>query len=205
MQAREDTQSMTARRRGKWLWGLAVIPPLVAVVTIVLAPDPHGHWTEHLWGAYLGGAQLVLLVVLTAVLGARTWRGQRRPAAVLLLLALGVIAVGIVYEIVGNYQVAQSIWRTSGNPGFGDGYVEGHYRAETGDLLVVVGGVVFAFTVGLARRVPLAIAGMALVMVVIPPPWIWPAAGVLMLLLYGLTVNADRNRSPVRPAAQELG
>jgi hypothetical protein len=25
-----------------------------------------------------------------------------------------------------------------------------------------------------------------LVMVVIPPPWLWPAAGVLVLLLHGL-------------------
>jgi hypothetical protein len=40
---------------------------------------------------------------------------------------------------------------------------------------------------------------------VIPPPWVWPAAGVLMLLLYGLTVDADRNRSPIRSAAQEPG
>jgi hypothetical protein len=203
--AHEDSQSITARPFGKWLWGLAVIPPLVAVITIVLAPDPHGHWNEHLWGAYLGGAQLVLLVVLAAVRGARTRRTARRPTSVLLLLALGVIAVGIVLEIVGNHQVAQSIWRTSGNPGFGDGYVEGHDRAETGDLLVVVGGVVFAFTIGLARKVPLAIAGVALMMVAIPPPWVWPAAGVLMLLLYGLTVDADRNRSPIRPAAQEPG
>lgn len=185
------------------MWGLAAIPPLVAVVTNVLAPDPHGHWTEHLWGVYFGGAQLVLLVVLATVLAARTWRTAPRPAEMLLWLALGVIVVGIVHEIVGNYQVAQSIWRTSGDPGFGDGYVEGHDRAETGDLLVTAGGVVFALTVGVARRVPLAIAGLAVVMVVIPPPWVWPAAGVLMLLLYRLTAGADRNRSPVGPAARE--
>jgi hypothetical protein len=196
---------MTARLRGKWPWGLAAIPPLMAVGTIVLAPDPHGHWTEHLWSVYLDGAQLLLLVVLAAVLGAHTWRTARRPAAVLLLLALGVIAVGIVYQIVGNYQVARSIWQTSGNPGFGDGYAEGHDRAETGDLLVIVGGVLFAFIVGLARRIPLAIAGLALVMVVIPPPWIWPAAGVLMLLLYRLTVETDQNRSSLRLAAQQTG
>jgi hypothetical protein len=108
----------------------------------------------------------------------------------LLLLTLGVIVVGIVYEMVGNYQVAQSIWRTPGDPGFGDGYVEGHERAETGDLFVIAGGIGFAFIVGITRRVPLGIAGLAAVMAVIPPPWAWPATGVLMLLLYGLTVDS---------------
>jgi hypothetical protein len=172
------------------MWGLVVVPPIAAVLTVMLAPDPHGHWSEHLWGAYLDGAQLVLLVALAAMLGARGRQSSRRVVSVLLLLSLGVIAAGIVYEVVGNYQVAQSIWRTRGNPGFGDGYVEGHDRAETGDLLVIVGGATFAFIVGITRRVPLMIAGLALVMVIIPPPFAWPAAGVLMLLLYGLTAEA---------------
>jgi hypothetical protein len=109
------------------------------------------------------------------------------------LFSLGIIAVGIVYEVIGNHQVAESIWRTSGDPGFGDGYDQGHDRAATGDLLVVVGGATFAFIIGIARRVPLTIAGLGLVMVVIPPPFVWPAAGVLMLLLYGLTSEAGLN------------
>jgi hypothetical protein len=138
-------------------------------------------------GAYLDGAQLALLLALTAMLAARHWRSPGRSASALLLFSLGIIAVGIVNEVIGNYQVAESIWRTSGDPGFGDGYDQGHDRAATGDLLVVVGGAAFAFIVGIARRVPIPIAGLALVMVVIPPPFVWPAAGVLMLLLYGLT------------------
>ena len=125
---------------GSWMYGLVMVPPIVAILTIVFAPDPHGHWSEHLWGAYLDGAQLVLLGVLAAMLGARQRRSTGRFVSVLLLISLAVVAVGIIFEVIGNYQVAESIWQTRGNPGFGDGYVEGHDRAETGDLLVIVGG-----------------------------------------------------------------
>jgi hypothetical protein len=182
-----STVATVSTRYSRWLYALFVIPPTVAILAIVVAPDPHGHWSEHLLGAYLDGAQLGLLVVLASMLGARKGQSMGQFVPVLLLISLVVITVGILYELIGNYQVAQSIWQTRGNPGFGDGYAEGHDRAETGDLLVMVGGAVFAFIVGLARRVPLIIAGLALVMVIVPPPFVWPALGVLMLLLYGLT------------------
>lgn len=42
------------------------------------------------------------------------------------------------------------------------------------------------------------VAGLALVMVVIPPPFLWPAAGVLMVMLYGL---ASATRHDPRPAS----
>ena len=109
-----DTQ-----RYGKRLYLLALFPPIVAILTILIAPDPHGHWSEHLWGAYLDGAQLALLVFLAAMLGRRNWRSTGTFGSTLLLLSLAVIAVGIVYQLIGNYQVAESIWRTPGNPGFG--------------------------------------------------------------------------------------
>lgn len=198
MSARTDVSNMAmatvGARYSRWLYSLFAVPPIAAILTIVLAPDPHGHWSEHLWGAYLDGAQLVLLVVLAAMLAARCGRSMGRVVPVLLLGALIVTAVGILYELVGNYQVAQSIWRTRGDPGFGDGYVQGHDRAETGDLLVILGGAAFAFIVAIARRVPLMIAGLALAMVIIPPPFVWPALGVLMLLLYGLTSETGLNR-----------
>ena len=175
------------------MWGLAAVPPIAAALTIALAPDPHGHWSEHLWSAYLDIAQLVLIVALVAVLGARSRRSLRRVVSAMLLLSVVTIAVGIAYQVVGNFQVAQSIWGTRGDPGFGDGYVEGHDRAATGDLLVVIGGVAFAFIVGITRRIPRLVAGVALLMVFIPPPWAWPAAGVLLILLCGLTVGFDRS------------
>jgi hypothetical protein len=181
---------VASSRRGKWLYALAAFPPIVAILTILFAPDPRGHWSDHLVGAYLDGAQLLLLIGLATMLGWRTF-------SVLLAAALGIIAVGIVYELIGNYQVAESIWRTTGDPGFGDGYEQGHDRAETGDLLVVAGGAAFAFIAGLTRRVPLKVAGLALVMVVIPPPFVWPAAGVLMIMLYGLTSEAGLDQRPM--------
>jgi hypothetical protein len=177
-----DTQ-----RSGKRLYLLVLVPPIAAILTILFAPDPHGHWSEHLWGAYLDGAQLVMLVVLAAMLGRRDRQSIGDFVSVLFLLSFAAMALGIVYEIIGNYQVAESIWRTTGNPGFGHGYNQGHERAGTGDLLVVTGGAAFAFIAGLTRRVPIKIAVLALLMVIIPPPFVWPAAGVLMLLFYGLT------------------
>lgn len=51
-----DTRQSMRRRRKRltlWWWGVVAVPPLVAVLTTVLAPDPHGHWTEHLAGASL--------------------------------------------------------------------------------------------------------------------------------------------------------
>jgi hypothetical protein len=181
-------------RYDKRLYALAVVPPSVAVLTILLAPDPHGHWSEHLWLMYLDCAQLVLLVALALMLG-------RRRLSVLLVISLAVIVVGIAYQVIGNYQVAESIWRTPGNPGFGHDYNQGHDRAGTGDLLVVFGGAAFAFIAGLTRPVPLKVAGLAVLMVIIPPPFIWPAAGVLMLMLYGLTAQAGFDRRPVRITA----
>ena len=179
-------------RHGRWVYGAVLIPPIAAVLTLLFAPDQHGHWSEHLWGAYFDVAQLVVLVVLAALIGPRR-------LSVLLLVSLGVVATGIVFEIIGNFQVADSIWGTRGNPGFGDGYAQGHDRAAAGDQLVIVGGLAFAFVAGLTRRVPLKVAGLGLLMFVIPP-WLWPGTGVLMLLLYGLTSQAGFDRRSAQQA-----
>ncbi len=177
-------------RRSKWWWTLATLPPIAAALTANLAPEPHGHWSEHLTSVGLETAQLALLLVLVSMLGWRTLR-------MLLLIAFAVVIVGIVVQVLGNYQVAESIWRTTGNPGFGDGYAAGHDREELGTLLVIVGGLSFAVFAGVGRRVPAWLAVVAAVMVIIPPPFLWPAAGVLMLALFDLT-------SRPRPVATDL-
>ena len=186
-------------RHPRWLWTLVAIPPLVALLTSLLAPEPHGHWSEHLATAGLKVAHLVLLLVLITTLG---WRSL----GVLLSIAFAVVASGVVFQAIGDYQVADSIWRTTGDPGSGIGYADGHDRSEFGDLLVIVGGLAFAVLAGVTRRVPALLAVVAALMVIIPPPFFWPAVGVLVLVLYGLTSASrfDRARSVSRREASPL-
>ena len=171
---------MVMRQYSKWLWLLVAIPPIVAVLTNFLAPEPDGHWVEHLFAATMKVAQLVLLLVLVTMLGWRTLR-------LLLLISFAVIVTGIVFQVLGDYQVADSIWRKPGDPSYGAGYVEGHDRSAFGDLLVMTGALAFAVVAGVTRRVRPRLAIIVLPMVIIPPPFFWPAAGVLVLVLYGLT------------------
>ena len=180
-------------RYSRSLWSVAAVPAIAAIAAGLFVPGPHGHWSAHVSSAAMKAAQLVVLLILVVMLG---WSRLR----LLLLIALAVIAVGIVVQVLGDFQVAHSIWRTSGNPGFGNGYVEGHDRGF-GDLLVLAGGLAFAVTAGVRRSVPLWLAILGAVMSVIPPPFLWPAAGALVLVLYGLTSSvgwADR-RPPKSP------
>ena len=165
------------------------IPAVAAIVTSVMAPEPHGHWSEHLSGGAMKAAQLAVLIVLVTMLG---WSKLK----VALLIAFVVIAAGIVFQVLGDCQVAHSIWRTTGNPGFGRGYAPGHDRSGFGDLLVLAGGVAFAVAAGVTRRVPAWLAVLGAVTMIIPPPFLWPAVGTLVLVLHGLTSSsgwADRS------------
>lgn len=162
---------------------LAALPPIVAVLAVQLAPEPHGHWTEHLSSVGLKATQLIVLSLLVALLGWRTLRPM-------LLIPFAVVACGILIQVLGDYQVAQSIWGTTGDPGFGVGYESGHQLAGLGDLLVVGAGIAYAILAGVTRRVPAWTAIVAAVLAIIPPPFFWPAAGVLMLLLF------DQRRTP---------
>lgn len=179
---------MSGLRYSRWVYLAAALPPIVAVLTNLLAPEPHGHWLEHLSGALLKGTMLGLLILLATMLG---WR----RFSIMMLVSFLVIGVGIVLQVRGDLQIANSIWRRSGDPGFGDGYTAGHDLSALGDLLVIGGGLAFAFTVGLGRRVSAMLAMVAAVMVVIPPPFFWPAAGVLMLLLHGLRSGSRLTRA----------
>ena len=180
-------------RHSRWLIALVAAPPLVGFLTTVMAPDPHGHWSEHLASAALKGAQLALLLVLVTIL---RWR-RLWPW---LLAAFALIAVGIGLQAVGDYQVADSIWGTVGDPGFGPGYDAGHDRSALGDLIVLGGGLAFALIAGATRRAPARVAVPAAILAVIPPPFLWPAVGVVMLLLYWLTTKDPPNsRRPPAP------
>ncbi|HUV18624.1 MAG TPA: hypothetical protein VMW33_09100, partial [Ilumatobacteraceae bacterium] len=146
-------------RHSRWLVALVAAPPVVGFLTTVLAPDPHGHWSEHLASAALKGVQLALLLVLVTILRWRNLSGW-------LLAAFAIIAVGIVLQAAGDYQVADSIWRTVGDPGFGPGYYKGHDRSALGDLLVLGGGLAFAIIAGATRRAPARAAVLAAILAV---------------------------------------
>jgi hypothetical protein len=176
-------------RRSSWLWILMVIPPAVTVVTTVFAPQPHGHWTEHLQGAAMKASQLILLLGLVTMLGWRTLRSM-------LLTAFAAVAVGIALQAVGDLQVANSIWGTAGDPGFGPGYERGHGNGSRGDALVFLGTLSWAAVVGATRRVPVWLAITAAAMVIIPPPFLWPALGVLVVVLFALTSKAGLDARP---------
>ena len=186
MKVRDDEASVSVpdrrARSSRWWWAVLAIPPIVAIITTTLAPEPHGHWTEHLSGATLKTTQLLLLATLMAVLG---WR-RFSP---LLLITFVLISIGVALQALGDFQVADSIWRTSGDPGFGDGYTKGHDNSAFGDLIVTLSGLAFVVIAAVSRRVSLWLAVAAGLLMIIPPPFLWPAVGVMMLMLFWLTVD----------------
>src|SRR5439155_18611903 len=105
-------------RRSRRLYALAALPPLVGVAMVLLAPQPHGHWVEHLSAAGIKAAQLAVLLTALALLG---WRPLTAP----LVAALLVVGAGIALQASGDAQVAGAIWRTTGNPSDADGYKAG--------------------------------------------------------------------------------
>jgi hypothetical protein len=173
---------LTPPRRSRWWIALAAAPAAVAMVVTVLAPGPSGHWVEHLQGAGFKSTQLLVIVVVAANLGRRRLHGV--PAAAL-VLAL----IGIAFEVLGDAQVANAMWRTTGEPDTLPGAQAGHDNGGLGDLLVVLAGFGFALAGGITHRVRPSLAVLAGVMVIIPPPFLWPAAGILFVLLHALTTG----------------
>ena len=187
---------VTGPRFGKWVYVFLALPPMVGLLTALLAPETHGHWSEHLSSVGLKSTQLVLLLVAVTSL---RWRTLSVP----LLMAFAALSAGISLQVIGDYTVAESIWRMPGNPGFGSGYAEGHDMAASGDLLVLIGGLAFAVTARIGRRISTRLVVLAVVMAIIPPPYFWPGAGVLVLLVHGLTSGAGFRRvNPERRSDQ---
>jgi hypothetical protein len=170
-------------RRSRWLYALAALPPLVGVATVLLAPQPHGHWVDHLSAAGIKATQLAVLLTVLALLG---WRTLTAP----LVAALVVIGLGIALQVFGDAQVAGARWRPTGDPSDADGYQTGHDLSGLGDVLVLLGSVGFVLTAGISRRVRPWLAVCAAVLNIVPPPFLWPAVGVLLLVLHAVTSGA---------------
>jgi hypothetical protein len=75
------------------------------------------------------------------------------------------------------------------------GFESGHDLAGAGDLVVVLGGLMFALVLGFSRRVSRLAAGGGVVLSLIPP-WLIPACGVVFLLAYLLRPRNQRMSSP---------
>jgi hypothetical protein len=210
-----DGHLMQAARR--WTPSALVVGLFIAAIAVVFlvgtrAPQPHGHWTDHLTNATIDASMLVIVLVGVAL----TWRrlGQR-PVILFAAAALAIVVIGLMVEVVGNMRVAHVIWQTpytddsvdayaSGLPG----YRSGHTLEGIGDLLVLVGGVAFATVLGVSRRVGpgAAVGGAALA--IIPPPFIIPAFGVTFLLAWLLRPMSRRRKQSGRsttPTKQEGG
>ena len=181
-------------------FGLFLVAPVVGVLVALLVSGPRGHWSGHLGSGAAAAGQL-LAVVTGAVLA-------RRRLNILLMVLLAVVGVGLVLEVVGNQRVAASIWQTSYGdeqaaaigPSF-EGFESGHALAETGDMLVVLGGLAFAVALGALRRVGagVAVAGAVLSFFL---PWVLPAVGTVLLLvvlLRGPPPAVRPDAAPVTP------
>ena len=104
--------------------------------------------------------------------------------------------------------MADAMWATSYNdedagavgPLFA-GYEWGHTVAERGDLLVMLGGVALALSLGLSRRVSKG-AAVACGVLVLFPPWIYPALGSVALLAWLYAARPYRADEEVEPGPE---
>lgn len=183
-------QAPTLERR-RWSLALVALPPAIGIVTALLAPEPSGHWVEHLSSVGLKSTQLAALAV-AAVLLRRSWNASQ-------LVVLAVVALGIVLQVAGDWSVARSIWRTTGDPGGGAGYEWGHVASGLGDLTVVIAGLAFALVLVVTKRARVWVAVLAATLAFVPPPFLWPAAGVLAAMVYGYVGGGELR--PVKWAA----
>jgi hypothetical protein len=145
-----------------------------------LAPEPRGHWSGHLSIAF---AEVVAALALIAAAGTASCTGWVR-------LILPLVIVGLLLGARGDLQVAESIWKTD----LGDervspsiaidpaGFVTGHDRAESGQLIAWVGSIAYVGVVGLRRKVRPRTAVIGLLFA-IAPPWILGGVGALFVTL----------------------
>ena len=132
----------------RWIYALGVVPVLAAVATATLAPDPGGHWSEHLLGAAIDGAGAAVLVATLIV--------ARRQIGWTVVLAVPVV-VGLAVAGWGDVTVARSIWRVPGaeTPSWAAtdpaAYDRGHELDELGGLIMLIGGLMLVGALALTR------------------------------------------------------
>ena len=205
-----DGRVMQGARR--WSSSVLVVGLFIAasaVVSIVgaIAPQPHGHWTGHLTNATIDAGMLAVVLV-GAVLA---WpRLSQRLIRLFVAATLAIVIFGLIIELVGNLRVSHVIWQTpygddsvdayaSGLPG----YNSGHALQEKGDLLVLVGGITFAVVLAGSRIVGPGTLIAGVVLSVIPPPFIIPAFGVMVLLAWLLRPMSHRTKQGMQSTSPQ--
>jgi hypothetical protein len=190
------TRSGVLRRTGPF--ALLMTGTVVLAVVALLLPPPTGHWQGHALSAAAAAGQLA------AVLVAARWADGALPGIGRLLAA--VVGVGLALEIGGNALAARAIWRTSYSDDTAGlvgptypGFVLGHDLAEVGDLAVTLGGFALATVLGLTRRVPIAVAVVAIVLLIVPP-WIMPALSTIFLIAWLAAFRPPAVAEQVAPA-----
>lgn len=159
-----------------------VLPVVASIAFIALVSAEGPHATQHAAGAAVGVVQGAIALWLIA--------RMRLAIGRLPLIAFGVLLVGWGYLIYGNIRVAVSIW---GKPwdddqaaAFGEsvaGFAAGHEAGATSDVLIVVGGILFATAVFATWRRHRIAAGVAAVFA-FTPPWTIPAISATVLLAH---------------------
>jgi hypothetical protein len=146
---------------------------MAMVVVIVTAPDPHGHWSDHLGGVAVDWSGAAVLVV-----GA----GLARRRLGWTVLILPVVVVGLMIAGTGDRRVANSIWKVPGentssfqadDPA---DYVSGHDLDEQGGRVMQIAGLIFVLAVGVTGRVR-GRAAMVGALFAIAPPWLMGGFG----------------------------
>lgn len=157
--------------RTRWPYLLGLIPVMAQVAVFVVAPRPHGHWSDHLGGVAIDWSGAPVLVI-----GA--WLARRRLGWTVVIVP--VIVVGLLVAGTGDRRVANSIWEVPGyetqsfqadDPA---DYDSGHELDEQGGRLMLIAGLLFVLAVGVTGRVSRRAAVVATLFAIIPP---WIAGG----------------------------
>jgi hypothetical protein len=181
------------------VFGLLLLPLISGGTVGAAAPQPHGHWSDHLASAGAAAGQLAALAVIAALL-----RRRLRSSKVVLTAA---VAIGLSLEVVGNSIAANSIWATPyGDEEAGvigpikDGFELGHTVASSGDAVAVISAVVLAGSFLAVDTVPPVVPVLGMGLCFIPPPWIVPVIGCTFVLTYYLAFSRERQTVSAPPA-----
>jgi hypothetical protein len=185
--------------RTRWPYLVIGVAVMTSDLATQLLPDPRGHWSGHAMTAFVQLSVGIALVVMCGLV--------RRFGVALLLAA--VVVVGLAIAASGNWQVAESLWKTSyGDEVVGESvaldpsaFTSGHDTASTGEMTAWVAGIAFVVLAGVLKKVP---ARTALIggFLAILPPWMFGGIGALFVVTRAAVFQRRGEHPPPAPAMQ---